>query len=441
MSNTLRAIGLAFAAFLFSGNLCTAADLEWKPLFNGKDLTGWVNVNCGPETFRVQDQMIVCNGIPTGVMRTEKMYENFELELEYKHTVAGGNAGLFVWSDPVTSRGVPFTRSIEIQILDGQNSDTYTSHGDVFSIHGATMVPLRPHPRGWARCLPSERRAKPAGEWNHYHLRCVNGEIELAVNGKVVSGAKQCRPRKGYICLESEGGVVHYRNLRIAELPSSGATGEHVANEDQGFKSLYTGVDLTHWKTEPGHTGHWKPKDWTLSYDGQSEAEDKNLWSTKSYKDFILICDWRLNAKPKKMKWPLVLPTGLEEKNPDGSLKEVEVDDAGDSGIYLRGNSKSQVNIWCRPVGSGEVYGYRTDSQMPASVRAGVTPREKADAPLGEWNRFVIELRGQKLFVNLNGKQVISQAELPGIPAEGPIALQHHGDSVEFANIYIRELP
>ena len=81
------------------------AEPGFAPLFNGRDLSGWVPVNVAPATFTVRDQMIVCDGKPTGVMRTEKMYENFVLELEYKHLVPGGNAGLFVWSDAVTSPG------------------------------------------------------------------------------------------------------------------------------------------------------------------------------------------------------------------------------------------------------------------------------------------------------------------------------------------------
>jgi hypothetical protein len=124
-----------------------------------------------------------------------------------------------------------------------------------------------------------------------------------------------------------------------------------------------------------------------------------------------------------------------------GRPKQEDGPDAGDSGIYLRGSSKSQVNIWCWPIGSGEVYGYRTDRRQPASVRAAVTPRKKADKPIGQWNRFILTMRGDRLTVNLNGEVVIENAQLPGVPARGPIALQHHGDPIEFANIFIRELP
>jgi hypothetical protein len=411
------------------------------PLFNGKDLSGWVNVNCAPDTFTVRDGIIVSTGKPTGVLRSAKQYENFVVELEWRHMKPEGNAGLFVWSEPLPITGLPFTKAIEVQILDGRNSETYTSHGDVFPIQGATMKPDRPHPTGWMRCLPSERRCKPAGEWNHYRVVCKDGRVELAVNGKVVSGGSECVPRKGYICLESEGSECHFRNIKIHELPPGGAKPEHTAPLAEDFKALYTGLDLAGWKFEDGHAGHWTPKDWVLAYDGKSEAQDKSLWSEKEYGDFVLIADWRLPRKPPvKTKRPVILPSGEHATNADGSAQEVEVLDAGDSGIYLRGSSKSQVNIWCWPVGSGEVYGYREDRSQPAEVRAGVTPKVRADNPLGEWNRFVITMVGEELTVELNGKTVIEKARLPGVAPSGRIALQHHGDPVDFANLYIREL-
>ena len=426
----LVAAGAGAAAF--------ADDGELAPLFNGVDLSGWVNVNCAPGTFTVRDGMIVSTGVPTGVMRTTRQYENFIIELDWMHRQPKGNAGLFVFSDPLPAPGVPFTRGIEVQILDGLNTVNYTSHGDVFAIHGAVMTPDRPHPGGWMRCLPSENRARPAGEWNHYRVECQNGAIQLAVNGKVVSGGTRCRPRKGYICLESEGSEAWFRNIRIRELPSTNPTAEEVAPLDDGFQSLYTGVDLAGWNVAPGHVGHWKPTDWILSYDGKSEAADKNLWSAQEYGDFTLMCDWRFTGKPVMKKHPVILPNGDEPLDADGKPQEQEVADAGDSGIYLRGNSKSQVNIWCWPIGSGEVYGYRKDKTLAPEVRAGVTPKKNADHPLGQWNRFIITLRGDRLTVDLNGQRVLENAQLPGVPAKGKIALQHHGDAIQFANIFIK---
>jgi len=438
--NAVRLILAAIAINAYVLQPATAREDGFVPLFNGKDLSGWVNVNCAPKTFTVRDGLIHCTGVPTGVMRTEKQYENFVLELEWRHMKPKGNAGLFVWSDAITAPGIPFTRSIEVQILDGRNTETYTSHGDVFSIHGATLKPDRPHPAGAMRCLPSERRCKPAGKWNHYRVFCNDGILKLAVNGKVVSGASQCNPRKGYLCLESEGSEVHFRNIRIKELPSTNPTPDQVASLATGFQSLYTGVDLAGWKHVDGHKAHWQAANWRLRYDGKCEAKDKNLWSAKDYGDFVMICDWRFTAKPVKRNRQVILPNGDVAVDKDGKPKLLEVDDAGDSGIYLRGSSKSQVNMWCWPIGSGEVYGYRTDKNQPAEVRKGVTPKVVADNPIGRWNRFVITMKQDRLTVVLNSKTVLENAQLPGVAPRGPIALQHHGDPIEFANIFIKEL-
>jgi hypothetical protein len=415
------------------GGIAQGADADFVPLFNGRDLTGWINVNCAPATWSVREGMIFCTGVPTGVLRTQRQFENFILELDWKHLHKGGNSGLFVYSDAVTARGQPFTRSVECQILDG-------NHGDVFAIHGETMVPDRPHPKGWMRCLPSEERAQPAGEWNHYRVESRAGRLTLAVNGKIVSGASQCNPRKGYICLESEGSEIYFRNIRIQELPSSNPPAAEVAETDHGFKSLYSGVDLTGWQLDPGQLGHWSPKDWILDYDGKSAADDKNLWTAKDYGNFILIADWRLPRQPVLKANPVLLSNGDYATNADGTRRTMEVPDAGDSGIFLR-SDKAQVNIWCWPAGSGEIWGYREDHQQPPEVRAATTPKLKADNPPGQWNRFVITLRNDRLTVLLNEKIVIDNAQLPGLSARGPIGLQHHGDPVQFANLYIQELP
>ena len=233
-----RRLAPLFAALLCVG-LISADDPKrieegFVPLFNGENLDGWVPINVDPDTFTAKDGVIYSTGRPTGIMRTDRMYENFVLELEWRHRKPGGNAGLFVWSDGVIAKPTPFARSIEIQILDGHETPDYTSHGDVFAIHGATMKPDRPHPKGWERCLPSEKRANPSPGWNRYRVECNDGRVTLAVNGEVVSGGSEAKPRKGYICLESEGGVVEFRNLRIKELPSTNPEPEEVATPAEG---------------------------------------------------------------------------------------------------------------------------------------------------------------------------------------------------------------
>jgi hypothetical protein len=406
------------------------------PLCNGVDLTGWWNVNCAPGTWTVRDGVISCTGVPVGMLRTERCYENFVLELEWRHREAGGNSGVFVWSDALPARGQPFPRAIEVQVMDGHEGEGFTSDGDVFPIHGATMVPG--NGRGGQRAFPTERRVHPAPEWNHYRIECNDGAITLAVNGKVVTSGRECSPRKGYISLESEGSPVEFRNLRIRELPASAPplAPAHVAALDAGFTPLYTGVDFAGWKFGDQHRGHWAAADWHVDFDG----EGADLWTEREYGDFVLMCDWRWLGTPVPTERPVILPSGDPRVDEHGAPVNEQVPDAGDSGIYLRGSSKSQVNIWCWPIGSGEVYGYRTDSSMSPEVRAAVTPKAKADAPIGHWNRFVITMQGDRLTVQLNGQTVIEQAALPGIAPRGAIALQKHGGAIQFANLYIKEL-
>jgi hypothetical protein len=223
----------------------------------------------------------------------------------------------------------------------------------------------------------------------------------------------------------------------------------------EGFTPLFNGTDLSGWKVPEGDNGHWKVKDGVIDCDARSESKqrDKSMWSEKSFKDFVLLVDWRLKAEPGcRWKVPVIGPNGEEKKSADGKPEMVEIEDA-DSGIYLRGSPRSQINIWMWPIGSGEVYGYRTNRQMPAEVRAAVTPKKKADKPRGEWNTFEITMKGDRLWVKLNGEEVIANAQLPDVPREGRIALQHHGSwddnakrwtsppsLVQFRNIFIKEL-
>lgn len=416
-----------------------SAEEGFLPLFNGRNLKGWVNVNCAPNTWQATNGVISCTGAPIGELRTIRMYQNFILEIEWRHLKPKGNAGIFVWADALTARGQPFIRGVEIQVLDGHEGAGYTSDGDIFPIHGAKMVPE--NGRGGDRAFPTEKRSKPSPEWNHYRIECVDGSISLAVNGKVVTRGHSASPRKGYICLESEGSPVEFRNLKIKELPVKEALPpEQIANPDEGFKSIYTGVDFSGWQLVENLKKHWHVRDWVLEHDGGHSSEEKHLWTEKEYGDFVLVADWRWVDVPKTNDLPVILPDGSRAKNEDGSEKTVRGPDAGDSGIFLRGYHDAQVNIWCAPVGSGDIYGYRRDEAMPAPIRAALVPKSNADNPIGQWNRFIITLRGDRITVVLNGKTIIEQAKLPGIPARGRIGLQHHTGPIQFANLFVRAL-
>ena len=219
-----------------------------------------------------------------------------------------------------------------------------------------------------------------------------------------------------------------------------------------GFVTLFNGRDLSGWTVPEGDNGHWKVLDDVIDYDAQSEAKaDKSLWTEREFGDFVLQVDWRIKETPYvNPNVYYILPDGTHARDIHGNELKLALPDS-DSGIFIRGSGKYQVNIWCWPIGSGEMYGIRMDAKMPPELRSAVTPRSQADKPVGEWNHFEITVRGNIVTVMLNGKAVIPGAQIPGLPVRGRIGLQHHGGMregkwnsppslLQFKNIFIKEL-
>jgi len=164
----------------------------------------------------------------------------------------------------------------------------------------------------------------------------------------------------------------------------------------KGFVALFNGKDLKNWKVDKDTAEHWSVKDGVLLYDGKGES----LSTEKDYADFILCVDWKIEK-------------------------------GADSGIYLRG--VPQVQIWDNKEGSGGLWNNQKHPRKPLVV---------ADKPLGEWNTFKIQMKGQNVTVHLNGKLVVDKVPMETLKGRtrGPILLQHHGHPLWFRNIFIREL-
>lgn len=220
----LAAVSLAICLPPYAAH---AQDLQFKDLFNGKDLTGWVDVNTSEETWSVKDGLLVCAGQPIGVMRSDRHYENFILEIEWRHMEPGGNSGIFLWSD-ATPDGNRLPMGMEVQMLeldwvnqhvgrDGKKPPIAYVHGELFGAGGMTASPE--NPRG-TRSKSVENRCKGVGEWNRYVVVAVDGNVKLSVNGRFVNGIRDASCRRGYLCLESEGREIHFRKIRIMELPN-----------------------------------------------------------------------------------------------------------------------------------------------------------------------------------------------------------------------------
>jgi hypothetical protein len=205
------------------------------------DGPGWVeltlddfeNVNCAEDTWSTKDGVIHSTGQPVGVVRSKEKYTNFELVVQWRHLKKAGNSGIFIWAIEESMKdlkpgGLP--HGIEVQVLEngytenyekssGKKADWFTCHGDVFPVGKADMKPFEPIAPDGKRSFPTRNLSKPTPQWNHYYIRCINGEVRLWVNGEEVSGGTQCNPKTGFLCLESEGSPVEFRNLKIRVLP------------------------------------------------------------------------------------------------------------------------------------------------------------------------------------------------------------------------------
>ena len=211
-----------------------------------------------------------------------------------------------------------------------------------------------------------------------------------------------------------------------------------------GFTPLFDGRTWAGW-SHPDHlNGVWDISDGVIRLRTDEPkrigGKDYNLSTDRSFRDFTLMIDWRLTGKPQVKPHQWLTEDGQFHRDAEGRVIMKDNLTWGDSGVYLRGARAAQVNIWCQPCGSGELGTKFKDLSVTKEERLRTMPNIRADKGPGEWNRFVITLRGDRVDVMLNGIQVIQGARVKGIPAEGPITLQNHRDAVEFRNVFIKEL-
>ncbi len=209
-----RKIAGLWSLLLLSMLATTAAD-EWKPLFNGRDLTGWQAIDGPQGSWKVEDGILYCSGGGGGWLSTDKQYANFELELEFR-VPAGGNSGVFLRAP---HQGNPAFAGMEVQVLDDAAPEyaqlqPYQYCGSVYGIEP-----------------PSKRASKPAGQWQKMHITCQGREVKVKLNDvPIVEAHLDKHPDKvaehpgiqranGYIGLQNHGTRLDYRNLRIRELP------------------------------------------------------------------------------------------------------------------------------------------------------------------------------------------------------------------------------
>jgi hypothetical protein len=410
----------ALCAAILLGTAAQAARPRFVSLFDGKTLNGWIPVGVVGPGYVVQDGILGCPADGGGNLFTEKEYSDFVLRFQFKLDRAGNN-GIGIRA-PL--QGDAAYVGMEVQILD--DSAPEYAHLEPGQYHGSIY-----------KVIAARRGAlKPVGEWNREEIEAVGRRIKVTVNGVVTVDADLntvtdpqillahpgMRRDRGHIGLLGHGpAAVQFRDISVQDLGKA----EVDNRPPDGFTALFDGRDLAGWKglvadpparakmtpealaaaqkiADIAAVQHWKAQDGRIVYDGRNN----NLCTVRNYRDFELLVDWKIEA-------------------------------GGDSGIYLRGSP--QVQIWDNALGSGGLY---NNQKSPSN------PTEKADRPIGEWNRFRILMLGDHVTVYLNDILVVNdvvmenywERDRPIYPA-GAIELQHHGSHLEFKNIYVREIP
>ncbi|HAM73274.1 MAG TPA: hypothetical protein DCM86_16695, partial [Verrucomicrobiales bacterium] len=227
--------------------------------------------------------------------------------------------------------------------------------------------------------------SKGTPEWNHYRVACTNGVLRLHVNGREVSGGEHCNYRKGYLALESEGGPVEFRNLRIKELPSSGAPASLTAPVDLGWKSLFTGLDLRGWRTNATTAPRWAASGERLVQRSGTADPAAILWTEAEYSDVELLLDVHAGKSPEGRPAP---PPTLVLRGRNGAGFEVPLEGAGPEG----------------------------------------------------WHRFSVTAHGRTLTLVRDGGPPQSIPIPRDLPRRGAIGLHDSGAPREFMNLYVRSL-
>jgi len=400
------------------------ASSDWKPLFNGTDLTGWSFDTFGkaaPATiWSVKDGIIIVmgKGNPNGVMRTEQSYSDYELEVEWRWPDKPGNNGCLVHcSDPRFMSIWP--RSIEVQMA-AENAGDFWLIGESIEVNSEQIAP--PGKKG-----PSRRRINlidgaenPAGEWNRMRIIAQNDTIEVVVNDQLVNKGWNTSASEGAICLQAERANIEYRTIRIREIYND-------------WKPLFNGTDLSEFTVEDG-TATYAVKEGVIT--GTTAVGSPNTFlSTKAqYGDFELEF-------------------------------EVQVHDRLNSGIQIRSRSREtdegkhkagryygpQVEIEAGPGQAAYIYG-------EATGRGWLSPEPQSKDPAvkqhdffknGAWNHFRIVAQGPRIQTFINGTPVadLTDEEIYETHPHGHIGLQVHGIkanlhpmTVSWKNLKIRAL-
>lgn len=217
---TVLAIGVFVAT-------ATQKQEEGQPfsLFNGMNLKGWhVDVPERdknprlPDSFVVRNGLLVSMGSPGGHLITDRNYENYRLEAEYRFSAKPGNCGILVHASKPRMLYGMFPQSLEVQMQSGDAGDFWCIGEDITV---PDMEARRGPKKDWGVVEDKARRIKnltdgsekPVGEWNAMRIECVGSNVKVWVNGVMVNEGTGCTAHRGQIAIQAEGSEVEFRKL------------------------------------------------------------------------------------------------------------------------------------------------------------------------------------------------------------------------------------
>jgi len=230
MKRTIFLIGLLSATMTLAGP--PAKKAKWTSLFDGKTTTGWHRyLKTDTNGWRVDNGALVTDG-KQGDLVTDKEYENFDLEFEFKVQPKGNSGVIYkVQEDPLNSQ--PYYSGPEYQVIDDKGYEWRDKEGNLIQLNNNQLTGAN-----YDMIAPADLSAvKPAGEWNKGRVTIQNNHVEHWLNGKklveydygsdawkaILAKSKFTKwayatpHAKGKIALQGHGDVAWYRNIRIKE--------------------------------------------------------------------------------------------------------------------------------------------------------------------------------------------------------------------------------
>ena len=212
------------AVLAFAASNADDAD-GFTPLFNGQDLTGWAITLRQPkegkpfdpkDVFSVANGAIICTGKPNGYIATTAEYENYTLKLKWRYPadIPAGNSGVLLH---VQAEDKVWPQCIEAQLRSGRAGDFWlnTPPEVKLEVDAARFDTADKTARHYFREPKEGDIEKPFGEWNEYVIDCNAGAITLTINGRKVNEGKNSTLKKGRIAFQSEGTIVHFKDVAI----------------------------------------------------------------------------------------------------------------------------------------------------------------------------------------------------------------------------------